>query len=52
MCVVSQVGSHVVACCWHFLHTLAASDGSDTPTWWTTYCQTALPLDDGDMCSV
>jgi CRP-like cAMP-binding protein len=51
MCVVSQVGSHVVACCWHFLHTLAASDGSGTPTWWTTYCQTALPLDDGDMCS-
>ena len=43
---VTLIGSHVVACCWHFLHTLATADDPEVATWWNAYCQTALPMGD------
>eukprot|EP01048_Picozoa_sp_COSAG05_P009401 COSAG05_NODE_769_length_7449_cov_7.225034_1_plen_928_part_00 len=48
--LLTLVGSHVVACCWHFLHTLATVDDPESPSWWSAYCQTALPEPD-NLCS-
>eukprot|EP01048_Picozoa_sp_COSAG05_P016047 COSAG05_NODE_2016_length_3693_cov_2.028659_1_plen_1040_part_00 len=48
--LLTLVGSHVVACCWHLLHTLATADDPGQQSWWSTYCQTALP-EPATLCS-
>lgn len=50
---VTFIGSHATACCWHFLHTLATSEDPAAPSWWNTYCMTALPDEHAHiMCEV
>jgi len=50
---VTFIGSHVTACCWHFLHTLATSEDMEAPSWWNAYCRTALPDEHAHiMCEV